>query len=279
MDTQKIVIFAIGGLSLLTNGILLLILYLDPLKKFRTTTSYLIISLTISDFLTGGVACASTFKIPLVIPSLLWGTFLISSLTIFFMSCERLVVVVYPFKAKRLITKRRIRVFIAASWLVSSVLGGLMRGLPQPQNDYLQLTLFSTILILVLLMVVMYFAIIWHTKHKPKFSLELKCNRAVTIAQREQRLRAVILLLVAVLIVTVVPYLTVMAAFAGYRIFSDLRLVPNGFRDFWHYYFPVGLLNFVVNPVIYAWRLQDYRQSLFFYFRKSRRPGVNKDGR
>ena len=70
MDTQKIVIFAIGGLSLLTNGILLLILYLNPLKKFRTTTSYLITSLTISDFLTGGVACASTSKISLVIPSL-----------------------------------------------------------------------------------------------------------------------------------------------------------------------------------------------------------------
>ena len=194
------------------------------------------------------------------------------------MSCERLVVVVYPFKAKRLITKRRIRVFIAASWLVSSVLGGLMGGLTQPQKDYLDLTLFSTILILVLVLVVMYFAIIWHTKHKPKFSPEAKCNRAVTIAQREQRLRAVILLLVAVLIVTVVPYVTVMAVFACYRIFSDPRLVPNGLKVFWHYYLPVVLLNVVVNPIIYPWRLQDYRQSLYFYFRKSRRPGVNKDG-
>ena len=77
---------------------------------------------------------------------------------------------VYPFKARHLITKRRIRVFIAASWLVSSILGGLMGGLPLPQQDYLELTLFSTILILVLQMVVMYFAIICHTKHKPKFS-------------------------------------------------------------------------------------------------------------
>ena len=64
MDTQRIVIFAIGGLSLITNGILLLILYLDPLKKFRTTTSYLIISLTISDFLTWGIACAYAFGNP-----------------------------------------------------------------------------------------------------------------------------------------------------------------------------------------------------------------------
>ena len=148
------------------------------------------------------------------------------------MSCERLVVVVHPFKAKRLITKRRIRVFIAASWLVSSVLGGLMGGLPQPQKDYLELALFSTIFILVLVLVVMYFTIMWHTKHKPKFSPESKCIQVVTIAQREQRLRAVLLLLVAVLIVTFVPYLTVMAVFAGYRIFSDLRLVPNGFRVF-----------------------------------------------
>ena len=153
-----------------------------------------------------------------------------------------------------------------------------MGGLPQPQKDYLELALFLTIFILVLVLVVMYFTIMWYTKHKPKFSPESKCNRGVTIAQRQQRLTGVLLLLVAVLVVTVVPHHTVMAVLAGYRICSDLRLVPNGFRDFWHYYYPVELLNFVVNPVIYAWRLQDYRQSLYFYFRKSRRSGVNKGG-
>ena len=61
MNTFSIVILAIGVLSVLTNAILLVILYLDPLKKFRTTTSYLIISLTISDFLTGTVACVAAF--------------------------------------------------------------------------------------------------------------------------------------------------------------------------------------------------------------------------
>ena len=111
-------------------------------------------------------------------------------------------------------------------------------------------------------MVVMYFAIIWHTKHKPKFSPESKCNQGMTIAQRQQRLTGVLLLLVAVLMVTVVPYLTAMAVLTSYRIFSDPRLVPNGFRVFSNYYFPVVLLNVVVNPIIYAWRLQDYRQSL-----------------
>ena len=248
------------------------------LNGYTTTTSYLIISLTISDFVTGGVVCAYAFATPPVIIGIFWATISSTVFTIFFMSCQRLVVVVYPFKARHLITKRRIRVFIAGNWLVSSVLGGLMGGLPQPQQDYLNLALFTTTLILVLLMVVMYFAIIWHTKHKPKFSPESNCNRAVTIAQREQRLTAVLLLLVAVLMVTVVPHHIVMAVFAGYRIFSDPRLVPNGFIVFSNYYLPVVLLNVVVNPIIYAWRLQDYRQSLFFYFRKSRRSGVNKDG-
>ena len=192
------------------------------------------------------------------------------------MSCERLVVVVHPFKAKRLITKRRIRVFIAASWLVSSVLGGLMCVLQMSHMEYLELVLFSTILIFVLVLVVMYFAIIWHTKHKPKFSPESMRNRGVTIAQRQQRLTGVLLLLVTVLMVTVVPYLTVMAVFAGYRIFSDSRLVPNGFIFFSNYYFPVELLNFVVNPIIYAWRLQDYRQSV--YFRNSPHTEVSNGG-
>ena len=258
METQRIVIFAIGALSLLTNGILLLILYLDPLKKFRTTTTNLIISLTISDFLTGGIACAYAFGNPPVIMGIFWATISSTVFTIFFMSCQRLVVVVYPFKARHLITKRRIRVFIAGNWLVSSVLGGLMCGLPLPQQDYLELAMFSTTLIFVLLMVVVYFAIIWHTKHKPKFSPESKCNRGVTIAQRQQRLTGVLLLLVAVLVVTVVPHHTVMAVLAGYRICSDLRLVPNGFIVLSNYYLPVVLLNFVVNPIIYAWHLQDY---------------------
>ena len=108
-----------------------------------------------------------------------------------------------------------------------------------------------------------------------KILAESKCNRRVTIAQRQQRLTAVLLLLVAVLMVTVVPNYTVMAVLAGYRICSDPRLVPNGFIVFSNYYFPVVFLKFLVNPIIYAWRLQDYRQSMFFYFRESRRPGVN----
>ena len=156
MDTYSIVIFAIGVLSLFTNGVLLVILYLDPLKKFRTTTSYLIISLTISDFLTGGLACAYAFARAdafVVTNVILYVTILSSTFAIFFMACERLVVVTYPLKAKSLITRRRIGLFIVGNWLASSVLGGLVGGLPDSENRYLRFSLFSVILILVLVLV------------------------------------------------------------------------------------------------------------------------------
>ena len=278
MNTRGIVILAIGGLSVLTNGILLVILYLDPLKKFRTTTSYLIISLTISDFLTGGVACAYAFARAdafFVTDVILYVTILSSTFAIFFMACERLVVVTYPLKAKSLITRRRIRLFIAANWLASSVLGGLMGALPHSQKSYLRFSLFSAILILVLVLVVIYFMIIWRTKHRPTFSSETMCTRSLRIIQREQRLTRALLLLIAVLMVTVVPYFTAHTVDTGYLIFSDHIYVPYGVMFMAKYYFPIELLNFVVNPIIYAWRLPDYRQSLYFYLRKSRHPDVS----
>ena len=273
MDTFRIVILVIGGLSLLINGILLVILYLDPLKKFRTTTSYLIISLTISDFLTGGLAwayaynCVDTFCVLHIIFS---ATILSSLFMIFFMACERFVAVTYPLQAKSLITRPRIRLFIAANWLASTVLGGLVGGLPDPEHKYLEFSLFIIIVILVLVLVVIYFMIIWRTKHRPTISSEAMCTRGLRIIQREQRLTRALFLLIAVLMVTIVPYFTARTVDTGYFIFSD---PIDGL-----YYFPVVLLNFVLNPIIYAWRLQDYRQSLYFYFRKSRHPDIGNGG-
>lgn len=275
MDTWSIVTFAIGVFSLLTNGTLLVILCLDPLKQFRTTTSFLIISLTISDFATGGIACASSFVVnPRVINGMFWATILSSFFTVFFMSCERLVVVTYPLQAKLLITKGRILLFICTNWLVSFVLGSLMGGLPFSQLDYMEFVLFSFILILVLVLVFVYFMIIWRTKHKPKFESDSMRTRSLRIVQREQKLTGVLLLLVAVLMVTVVPYVAAMAVFAGNRVFKS-NFVLKGFYAFSTYYFPIELLNFAFNPIIYAWRLPHYRQSLYFYFRKSRNPDVS----
>ena len=186
------------------------------------------------------------------------------------MACERLVVVTYPLKAKSLVTRRRIGLFIAANWLVSSVLGGVVGGLPEPENSYLRLSLLSVILILVLVLVVIYFMIIWRTKHRPTFSSETMRTRGLRIIQREQRLTRVLFLLIAVLMVTVVPYFAAIVVSTGYLIFSDPIYAPNGVLFIKNYFFPVELLNFFINPIIYAWRLPDYRHSLYFYFRKSR---------
>ena len=209
MRSVPILTLAIGLFSVLTNGSLFIILYLDPLKKFRTTTNYLIISLTFSDFVTGAVACAYVLAPRHLFSfTILWVTTLSSLFMIFFMACERVVVVTYPLKAKSLITRRRIGLFIAANWLAWSVLGGLVILLPYQENKYLRFSVFSIIVILVLVLVVMYFMIIWRTKHRPTFSSETMCTRSLRIIQREKRLTRVLFLLIAVLMVTVVPYFT-----------------------------------------------------------------------
>ena len=78
--------------------------------------------------------------------------------------------------------------------------------------------------------------------------------------------------------VTVIPYFAAIVVFTSYLIFSNRVYAPNGVLFIQTYFFPVELLNFLINPIIYARRLPDYRRSLYFYFRKSRNLDVSNTG-
>ena len=268
MDTFNISILAIGAFSMLTNGVLLVILYLDPLKKFRTTTNYLIISLTFSDFVTGGVSCAFAFTYSPVTFGMFWTTILSSFFTIFFISCERLVVVMYPLKAKSLITERRVFTFIAADWLASAVLGSLVGILLPPVREHYLFVVVFILLALIIVLVGIYIAIILKMRRKPK--LIRKSMRPDSLRNKmlhEKRLVGVLMLLVAILLITVVPYLATGLVMNGYRILGRTP-IPESLAGFTKYYLLVELLNFAVNPIIYAWRLPSYRRSVVYYFGK-----------
>lgn len=271
MNTQNIIILVIGLLSIVTNGILLVVFFLDPLKKFRTLTNYLIISLTISDFLTGTAGFAYAFKATTFLPVLfavLWSTIFSSFVTIFLLSCERLVMVLYPLRAKSIITKHRVCISIASNWIVSIIIGVILCGLSETGVYYSLSVCYTFILVLVLVLIAFYLTIIWKMKSQTNFQRDSICLGVQRIISEQQRLTGMLFLLVTILLLTVVPYVSAALVVSGYHIFGNPSEVPENLLAFARYYFPIELLSFAINPIIYAWRLPDCRKSLSYYIEK-----------
>ena len=394
MDIIQIFVLTVGLFSLVTNGVLLYILLRDPLKCFKASTTYFIISLAFSDLLTGTNACFFGLAKPLALTpdlqnyllSLFWITTQVSFLTLLAMSVERFLIVKYPIYCRVWITKKRVSFAIACIWSVSATLGGLVL-LPPPQQTYVQFSIFCEFFLSVFVITGLYTFILFGIRssqknvkgtgqlHKGgsgrsirktsslrkastgkkdtygiqititedpdsslsrtlvpvnsesplilkthsngtmnngalgeelfngnkhsveqnldgnenvqavktrKKSVEIReetsnCSKArrnfIKAAQniirnkqktggsQQDKLTAVVLLLVGILALTVLPYLLASQILIGYSIFCNCP-PPEALLQFTHYYFPIELLNFAVNPLVYAWRLPQYRRSL-----------------
>ncbi|XP_046858812.1 uncharacterized protein LOC124452274 [Xenia sp. Carnegie-2017] len=115
---------------MLTNGVLLTLLK-DPLNYFNSSTTYFIISLAVADLLTGMNACAMGLDEILALNEnhklyllcLFWITIQASFLTLLAMSFERFLIVRYPIYCRVWITKKRVLMVIACIWCISTILG------------------------------------------------------------------------------------------------------------------------------------------------------------
>jgi hypothetical protein len=84
---------------------------------------------------------------------------------------------------------------------------------------------------------------------------QLSSNHGNSDLQREYQLTTVVAVLTIILIVTVLPYMI-----AG-QISVTTKYNPT-LKLFLHYYFPLELTNFLLNPIVYALRLPKYRHAI-----------------
>ena len=164
MKLTDMFVMAVGLLSILTNGVLLFILVKDPLKCFKASTTYFIISLSLSDLLTGANACL--WAVDSIFPfsteakkymlAFFWITTQVSFLTLVAMSAERFLIVKYPLYCRMWITKKRVSLSIALIWFVSAVLGGQLVILPPTKVLYVQFSIFTEFFISVFVIAGLY---------------------------------------------------------------------------------------------------------------------------
>lgn len=279
---SNISVFFIGILSILTNGTLLLITFLDPLKKFKRSSTYFITSLSFSDFITGITSCMYAFhtKISLnpilqkALSASIWVSVQNSFITILLMAVERLLVVKEPLGVRRIITRRRTVLAIAVTW-IASVVSGAATGIPTPYGIYVRFAILIEFSLIILVMLSIYVRMLVLLKVSDnvlkgkKFSgnsrQQMTSRSCSTRAQHN--LNTVVLNIAVILVVTVVPHVVVGLTFYTFKLFCPKTCQATPAMTVSTIIsFPIELLHFVLNPIVYAWRLSEYRQSLRYYF-------------
>ncbi len=282
---SDIAVLVIGIIGIITNGILLLVLYLDPFKCFRRPSMYFVISLSFSDLSTGIASCLYAMKNHFtseyflkVVTSSIWASVENSFIIILLMAIERFIVIRYPMKAKSIITGRRMFMAIVVTWLVSILLGAGV-SLPEPINDYVMFGCLIKCFLIILVMLGVYLRMICLLRKSSKIFRgkqlvrHSRCEQGKNPkdATYQRSLNMVVFYLALVLIITVLPHLIIGQIYLGYKFFYPTHHRPVSLAYAPYISFPLELLNFVLNSIIYAYRLPQFRRTLCYYLsRKSR---------
>ena len=262
----------IDSIGMLCNILLILAIIIDPMKILRRGAWITILNLSFADF----TACLANFLITL--PFLMkqnWTLFrghaeILSFLWMFgsgasfmqltLLTAQIYMIIKYPMERRLLLTGRRIILACAMVWTLAIGLGLCEIAhiwSDSPFHFYigniavLELTVIIQVVLKILIVVEIF---------RSRESFENTENR------NHRNVAKTVIMLNVILIVTALPY------FMAKQIEFITRINGSSNSDellenFPYHYQPICLLNFVVNPVLYSLRMQDYRRSLIALFK------------
>ena len=236
-------------------------------RHLRKPSTYLIINLTVADLLVGTVTGSSMsfelhnletdlcleqdFSWQSFVQFTLQGLFLVASLAnISLISLERLHATLFPFR-HCLVGKRVYLIIILCSWLFSLILSSVFVLLHLHASPSL-LYVYATYYFLIILTLTVSYAIIISTvKNKP-----LSPNAGPVLSTERK-------LTVTLFIVTVASLLAILPCVIWNVIDNPMRskLSPAVFFRISKSFLTLCLFNSIVNPLIYAVRMQEFRKA------------------
>lgn len=263
----EVFILVIGMLAVLLNGLLLIAMVRNASTIFTSNGAYLVANLAIADLLTGLNSSIWGFKnafpfpryLEIVVFSMFWTSIEASFLTISVMSLERYIAIVFPFTAEVLVSKARTIQSCVAVWILSGFCGVFMALNRAVVSFGLTLVFEITIFVTTILYYKIFLKLSQRKAHLAS-QLTSVGSPGNPDLRREYQLTTVVVVLTLILVITVLPYMIAGQIVLASRLFTSVRY-PN-LLVFLHYYLPVEIMNFALNPVVYAWRLQKYRYAL-----------------
>ena len=232
------------------------------IRHLRKRSTYLIINLSVADLLLGAVAGPlyvyhkgeenRHFSWPRVSLLAFKLTFLIASpVNLSLIALERLHATLFPFK-HCLLRKWFYFKIIIGSWFITLLLGSLMAGLeltnPNTAFAYAWAS-FSVVTLLVLIL--SYLVILLNVQKSPRL-------QNVGALQTERKLTMTLFIVTGVSALTILPW-------------AIYKSTPKHLQEIWdkatsvHIYDMLAVIYFansIVNPLVYAIRMQEFRKAL-----------------
>ena len=273
-------------LAFVFNALLLLVLFYDPFRQFRTPSTVFVANLAIADILTGILTSLRTMflysrfdsfrSIGHRIAFLSFWAMQCSLFTVLFITGERVLAVLNPIKFKMLVTKCRTFYLSLGTWVLSVLNFNISNIFNDRSYNLTVLVVCVFNLLAISLTVTGYFALYKLLRKKqdemnqyvvPESGQSGSDTSSLRQKQKafneNKKLVSTFLIVTIVLIVTMAPVMSLIAAtlFCSFTCRVHIHIVLSMYE-------PLTIINFVVNPIIYAFRLPQYRKAFWVVSRR-----------
>jgi hypothetical protein len=274
----SIATMSVAAVGILLNLAVIIAMAIDPLKILRKGPWVTILNLAIADL----ISCISTFC--------LWGDIFFnktqsdlsysvtvdfgwafgisaSFLLLTFLTVQIFIVTKYPLKSRYCLTTPRIALVCISLWLFACLLGfsnTVWLIYPGPDNLRIYAAQIGVLQIAIVVQIVLNIQVAVQIIRSGRISGNPQNAKHKNIAKT-------VMILTPILFLTAFPYFVVrqIAHLVRLDYFGQDETAKTLYR-LAYCYAPIATLNYAANPILYALRLPDYRQTLLAFVGKKR---------
>ena len=271
--TLAFVGFVLAFTIIIGNSLLLFITYKDPRKTLRTPPCLLITNLSASDLLLGLlnvslVAVRDVYRYKQVnmpflelfrgiMSTVFITTIFVSCYSIVAMSTTCFVAINKPMEYKTIITKNRVKIFIAVLWMIS-LSTCVLPVANVPEKTYTMIYLHTHATVPAILLTVIYTNVFRALSRRTREVQREGYNSVASKAlEREKKMIKAIVIILGLFYITLMPQ---------YISLHLLHFCESCKKSLTFHMIDVALSRFLyissaINPFVYAWRVPKYNQA------------------
>ena len=270
--TRHAVYVTLAGSSLLLNGIFLAVLWNSWTIVKRKRITYYVANLALSDTLLGASTCGHFLmringstgtpqsKMLVVIS---WTATLTSLLAVSLMAVERALLILKPHNWMQILPQRKICYLLLGNWLVTLPLAILMHFYTLTMRFFLLVLFYVPILVTSILYSIVYKGISEAVRYNNELGERVLADNERKASMFNRKVAAFVRLLTVVLLVTVLPSFLCLFTKTTCELFKIELNAIDTVTELSYYFYMLELSNFVLNPIIYIWRINLYRQAFW----------------
>ena len=268
-------------LTVTINGLLLFVIFKDPLKCFRRPFAVLITGLTANDFLVGAIFdslsaksefCCVKGKDEETNFDLVMYYFIDNSATalVLAVSVDRLLAVAFPIFYRGSVKATHSAIAVGVIWFYSLIFSLIqLTNIPEDIYDTVDVHLHVTSALVAT--AIIYFIIFLIIRKRRKLfpgeeTTSQKTTQTLKNLKREREIAFTAFLILAVFVATQIPYLVLTIFESNCKTCHETTwfFVCHRFADF------LLCITAIANPFLYGWRVKQFRSSFMAVFCRSK---------